>query len=345
VNEPAVRKLFCLIAVFAGASLGCGSDEEAPSARWEPVFTELPGALLSVWGTGPSDVWAAGAVAAPGGGPTVLHFDGNTWSQPEVEASANLWWVYGFAGGPVYFAGEGGTILRRDTSGEFVRMTTPGQGAVFGIWGVSPDDLWAVGGEPGGANGAFAWRLVGDEWVAAPGVPAELTARAALWKVYGRSSSDVWLVGTDGNVLHWDGDTLSASTTGLMESLFTVHANSERFVAVGGFGTGLILEREAGADSWSNASPQGAPSLIGVCVTESTGYAVGEFGAVYVRDANGWREDADGAELGLDLESLHSVWIDSEGGVWAVGGKIRTPPFVGGVMLHKGQTVPAGVGL
>src|SRR5262249_14252928 len=157
-------------------------------------------------------------------------------------------------------------ILRRNDDGQFERMSTPGQGAVFGIWGASPTDMWAVGGEPGGANGAFAWRLDGERWVAAAGVPESLTANAALWKVFGRGASDVWLVGTNGNVLYWDGATLEPSSTGIMESMFTVHANSQRFVTVGGFGTGLILENEG--SGWQNASPAGAPAFIGVCLDE-----------------------------------------------------------------------------
>jgi hypothetical protein len=253
-----------------------------------------------------------------------------------------LWWVYGFEGGPVFFGGEGGTILRRGESGDFVRMDTPGQGAVFGIWGSSPSDMWAVGGEPGGANGAFAWRLDGDRWVAAEGVPDALTATAALWKVFGRGPSDVWIVGTNGNVLYWDGVTLAPSTTGIMESMFTVHASSERFVTVGGFGTGLILENDG--SGWQNASPAGAPSFIGVCLDETHGYAVGELGAVYARGEQGRVEEKTGFDLDLDLLSLHSVWIDPEGGVWSVGGKISTPPLIDGVMLHKGIPVPEGEG-
>jgi hypothetical protein len=316
----------------------CGDANEPESARWQAVQRGLPGALLSVWGTSAEDVWAVGAVPAPGESPTVLHYDGAGWASLDTGTDTNLWWVYGFEGGPVYFGGEGGVILRRDADaddagGDFVRMDTPGQGAVFGIWGSSPTDLWAVGGTPGGASGAFAWRLEGQRWLEAEGFPAELTGRAALWKVFGRGPSDVWLVGTDGNVLYWDGTMLAESTTGIMESMFTVHANRERFVTVGGFGTGLILENDG--SGWQNASPPGAPSFIGVCLDDAQGYAVGELGAVYARGEDGWRAEATGIDLELDLLSLHSVWIDPEGGVWSVGGKIRTPPLSDGVMLRR----------
>jgi hypothetical protein len=324
----------------------CGESSDADEARWQELQRDVPGALLSVWGTSAEDVWAAGAVPAPGESPTVLHYDGAGWSSFDTGSDTNLWWVYGFEGGPVYFGGEGGVILRRGRDGAFERMQTPGQQAVFGIWGSSPADMWAVGGTPGGASGAFAWRLDGERWVEAEGFPAELSGRAALWKVFGRGPDDVWIVGTDGNVLYWDGVTLEASTTGIMESMFTVHANSERFVTVGGFGTGLVLENDG--SGWQDASPPGAPSFIGVCLDETHGYAVGELGAVYARGDDGWREEPTGIDLELDLLSLHSVWIDPQGGVWSVGGKIRSTPLTDGVMLHRiprnGTPVPRGDG-
>lgn len=328
--------------VLGSLALGCGPDEPAPQAPWQLVHASLPGALLSVWGTSASDVWAAGTDAADGKGPTVLHFDGAGWTQLETGETGDLWWVFGFDEGPIYFGGAGGMILRYE-GGAFTRMVTPGGGVVFGLWGAAPDDMWAVGGEAGGAQGAFAWRLVDDTWSAEPQFPSELAATNALWKVYGQGPSNVWLVGTGGRTLHWDGVTLEPSFTGIAESLFTVHASSERFATVGGFGTGLLLEREPADSSsaWINTSPAGAPSLIGVCLAEPDGgYAVGEFGYVARRDASGWQAEETGFELELGIRSLHSVWIDPSGGVWAVGGQIRVPPLVDGVMLHRGAPVP-----
>lgn len=315
---------------------GCG-DDPAPRPSWELVHASLPGALMSVWGTSPTDVWAVGADA--GSGPTVLHFDGADWSEVETGTEGDLWWVFGFANGPVYMGGSGGTILRY-AGGELTRMTTPGTGVVFGIWGASENDLWAVGGEAGGSRGAFAWRLepASDTWQLAPGFPPGLAETDALWKVSGAGPDDVWMVGTGGKAVHFDGQALTESFIGLAESLFTVHASARRFAAAGGFGTGLLLEREAGSsasDPWTDVSPADAPALIGVCLGESGGYAVGEFGYVARRTADGWSGEETGFELELGVRSLHSVWIDPEGGVWAAGGQIRVPPLVDGVLLHK----------
>jgi hypothetical protein len=331
-------------AVFLLSS-ACSDDTPEPDAPWQIVQDALPGALLSVWGTSASDVWAVGADAGDGLGPAVLHFDGAGWSRLETGMTGDLWWVFGFEAGPVYLGGSGGTILRY-SAGAFTRMNTPATGVVFGIWGASPAELWAVGGETGGAEGAFAWRSSGDDWSLAPQFPADLAANEALWKVFGQGPDDVWMVGTDGNVLHWDGTSLEPSFTGRAESLFTVHGNSQRFAAVGGFGTGLLLERarpEREGNGGQNVAPTDAPSLIGVCLTEAGGYAVGEFGYVATHREGRWQTEVTGFELELGVRSLHSAWIDPDQGVWAVGGAIRVAPLVNGIILHKGQPVPSGL--
>jgi hypothetical protein len=326
----------------------CDSDGASSSSSWQIVEPHLDAALLSVWGTSATDVWAAGADTRDGQGPLVLHLDGSSWTRLPTGQSGDLWWAFGFESGPVYLGGVGGTILRFE-DGAFTRMQTPGTGTVFGIWGAAPDDLWAVGGSPGGAQGAFAWRLQaghGDSWQAASEVPAELAARNALWKVFGHGPDDVWLVGTGGNVLHWDGSALTPSFTGIGESLFTVHANATRFAAVGGFGSGLILERDVSAPasaSWENVSPQGSQALVGVCLTESGGYAVGQFGYIAKRGADGWSEEDTGLPPDAGNRSLHSVWVDPAGGVWAAGGQVVVEPLVDGWLLHRGAAVP-GIG-
>lgn len=348
--HPPLSPLLPLLAVssLSLSVIACGSGgSPEPEARWQVVHDGVPGALLSVWGSSASDVWAVGADAGDGAGATLLHLEGGSWSRIDTGQSGDLWWVHGFAGGPLFLSGSGGTILRYQ-DGALTRLSTPGNGVVFGVWGSSPDQMWAVGGEAGGASGAFAWRLEGDTWSPAPGFPSELSETAALWKVFGRGPNDVWMVGTNGTLLHWDGASLTRSFAGVMESLFTVHANSQRFASVGGFGTGLLLEHPVTApatEPWVDASPPGASSIIGVCLTEDGGHAVGEFGYVAQRGADGWKSEVTGLDAVIGARNLHSVWVDPDGGVWAAGGEVRVPPLVDGILVHRGAEVPTGDGL
>ena len=314
---------------------GCPNGDDPQTEPWQLVHEELPGALLSVWGTGADDVWMVGGDGRDGMGPLVIHWDGVAFERVDSGLdSGALWWVFGFPGGPIYMGGEGGTIVRYE-SGVFTPLTTPGTATVFGIWGASPSDLWAVGGTSDGRNG-FVWRLEGDAWVDEASFPADVGADAAIWKVYGIAASDAWLVGSNGVSLHWDGSTLTPGETGVGSSLFTVHANASRFVAVGGFGNGIIVEYEGGA--WHNVTPSGIQGLSGVYVGEGDfAVAVGAYGTVHLRDAGGWHEVDTGYPL---VESYHAAWVDPEGGVWAVGG--QTTSLTDGVLLHRGEMLPEG---
>ncbi|MFT3712319.1 MAG: hypothetical protein QM817_32130 [Archangium sp.] len=324
-----LRVLISCCAVFASVA-ACPPPPTPP--HWQQVAKKLPNALLSVWGTSASDVWTVGSDTGDGKGPLVLHFDGTAWTRLDTNATGDLWWVFGFAsGGPVFLGGQNGLMLKFE-NGAFTKMPTPGTAVVTGIWGASADDVWAVGAETGGARGAFAWRLQNGVWRDAPGFPPGLVDTDALWKVWGRDANDVWLVGSAGKTLHWDGTSFSLVSAGTGESLFTVHANSSRFVAVGGFGTGKLVENVSG--EWINLSPADAPSLVGVALAENgSGFAVGQYGAVFARIDGGWAEERTGFTLN---QSLHSVWIDPSGGVWAVGGEVLTFPLKDGVLLHRG---------
>jgi hypothetical protein len=317
--------------------VGCPEDPE-PEVGWKVVHEQLDGALLSVWGTSREDVWTVGADARDGSGPIVLHFDGDAWTRvPTGLAGGDLWWVFGFDGGPIYMGGDGGVIVRKDGD-TFTPMTTPGTDTVFGIWGASPDDVWAVGGASD-STGGFAWRLAGDTWVAEPSLPANVPTDAAVWKMFGRAADDAWMIGSNGVALHWDGATLTPGDTGVGSSLFTVHEKDGLYTAVGGLASGIVVEN-AGA-GWHDVTPDPAPmGLAGVTLGEDgTGIAVGVLGTVYVRDGQVWAAEDLGVGL---LENLHGSWIDDEGGLWAVGGQTFAPPLTDGVMIHRGREVPLG---
>lgn len=336
LSSVSLRSFLPLCLLVSLIAAGCGDDGGTDPPPWRIVHENLPQGLLSVWGTAEDDVWTVGSDA--GDGPLVLHFDGEGWDRLETGARGDLWWVFGFAGGPIYLGGADGLILRYQ-DGAFEEMTTPGTGTVFGIWGGSPGDVWAVGGAPGGASGGFVWRLEGDAWVEASGVPAEIGESAAIWKVSGRSADDVWMVGTRGAALHWDGEALTRDDLPTGESLFTLHANAERFAAVGGFGTGQIFENDG--SGWVRVDDEPIDPMVGVHLTADLGVAVGQNGAVAERTDDGWEP----AFVDLAFhETLHAVWIDPSGGVWAVGGQVQVFPLQRGALLYKGpREVPGGI--
>jgi hypothetical protein len=257
-----------------------------------------------------------------------MHYDGSSWKRLATgETKGDLWWVFGFAGGPIFMGGTGGVILRYE-HGAFAKMTTPGDGTVFGIWGSSSTDMWAVGGRF--ETQGFAWRLRGDSWMPEPSLPAGVVDDASIWKACGRSANDVWLVGSKGISFHWNGSVLEQQGTGVSTPLFTVHTNANRFAAVGGEVRGIIVENDGAGWKIAGTASYG---LSGVTLgPEGSGYAVGQYASVYARDGSGWHEEKTQLSLRQDL---HGVWIDPDGGVWAVGGKTFSTPLTEGVLLHR----------
>jgi hypothetical protein len=294
-----------------------------------------PAALLSVWGTSASDVWVAGGRGELAGGPAILHLDGQAWSRIDSgQLGVDLWWVFGFDGGDVFFTGSGGTILR-DHGGVFEKMTTPRSGIIFGLWGASPDDLWAVGSGDDGHG--IVWRYDGSAWRDAEVAPSELPA--LILKVHGQRADDVWISCAGGAALHWDGTALTRMPTGTTSSLFSIVTTPDVVVAVGGYtGLGEILEYNG--TGWTKL-----PSLIpvawrGVAAGAGQVYAVGTAGATARRTAAGWSLLAR-PPTQLDF---HAAWVDPDGGLWGVGGKFDTVPLTQeGFLTYYGVTTPAEV--
>src|SRR6187455_116804 len=79
------------------------SDEKAP--RWQIVLEELPGALISVSGTAPDDVWFAGSAPDDGSGALVLHYDGDRFERMTPGVEGDLWWVHAVTPNHIYFGG------------------------------------------------------------------------------------------------------------------------------------------------------------------------------------------------------------------------------------------------
>ncbi len=323
-------------------AVGCGDGENGKTdpvdagSSWSTTFQGLQGALISIWGSDESDVWAVGSDPLDGDGPLVLRYDGSNWSRLRASASGDLWWVHGVSDGSVLVGGADGVILEyRDAV--FRPQTTPSsQGTVFGIWAAGPDDVWAVGGDLEGGTGAFVWRRGATGWTNID-LPPEISGDA-FFKVWGRGSDDVWMVGSTGTSLHYDGTSLTAVATG-QDPLFTVHASPDRWCAVGGFDLATLLEHD-GSGAWAPVeTPASTRQLFGVWLTAQGGWAVGVDGTVLRRDASGWLREDTGLENDV---AFHAVWVDPGGSVWAVGGDVLVPPLGRGTLVRRGDPVPAG---
>ncbi|MBM4357349.1 MAG: hypothetical protein FJ096_04490 [Deltaproteobacteria bacterium] len=328
------RSWLAAVVVAAATLVGCGPGTEpqpTPTGpSWAQLFSELPGALISVWGTDAKNVWAVGGDAGDGDGPMTMHFDGTRWTRHLTGKQGDLWWVHGFEGGPLFMGGTKGQILRYE-GGAFEPMATPASaGTIFGIWGAAPDDVWAVGGAGSTPTGGFLWHYDGKTWSPSPLAPSTLAAEATVFKAWGTRADDVWFVGTGGLILHYDGKAIEKVESPIQETLFTVNGASGRVYAVGA--DGVILEN-AGA-GWASAAPDNARQMNGVAALGDDAFAVGVYGGVMRREGGAWKA----VDTGLSFQDdYHGVWLDPDGGAWCVGGQIAADPLVEGTLTYFGE--------
>jgi len=199
---------------------------------------------------------------------------------------------------------------------------------LFGIWGADATHIWAVGGDLSKLDtGGVLWRFDGSTWSADTTLarlrPAGIPI---LYKVWGRSPSDVYVSGRLGLIFHFDGTqwtTVDFATGGIDPTelpLFTIHGNATNVAASGGFNEGVIAELVG--TTFENRAPLQAPQMNGVFLgPDPTGVSVGFEGAVALRSAAGWQLQNPAIDTPLDF---HGTWMDPDGGVWAVGGNLTT---------------------
>jgi hypothetical protein len=289
-----------------------------PAAEWQTLSENLDEALMGVGGTTEKDVWAVGA--DKGLGPLVLRFNGTAFERLDTGHQGDLWWVHAFSTGHVMIGGASSTVLEFK-DGAFTRHLTPGlaRQTVFGLWGRSPSDVYAVGSNTSGRSG-FIWHYDGATW-RAENLPDDVPRRAGelpgLFKVWG-TVSEVWVVGSDGVVLRREGvGPWQRITSNVDGTLFTIAGDSKSVYAVGGGAAAALLSGTK--DGLSPSPADGLGLLQGVSSNGTVVVATGEGGAVFERRGTSWARVQTGRPA---VESLHAVWVDPTGGIWTVGGNV-----------------------
>jgi hypothetical protein len=314
-------------------ALSCGGDPETdpPSAAWSEAFAaEDVGWLLSVWGPSPDELYAVGG--EPGAG-RMMRFDGAAWSEVPLPAGTPLLnWVFGFSSSLAYAVGEGGTILRYDGADWQTESTTVTED-LWGVWGASPDELWAVGGRGRAAGQATLLRRDAQGWRAVPVPELERPGVHAFFKVWGTGPDDVVVVGQRGAILRYDGATWSEEGAGLSEDLIALWGTGpDHVVAVGGRGNGVAAVWDGA--TWTGFQLAPTPGLNGVWTNaDGSAWVAGEVGTL------GRLDTATGAftPTELPLEGIarqadfHALFGHDDGSLTAVGGNFSQPsgPFRG----------------
>ncbi|HYW13365.1 MAG TPA: hypothetical protein VE871_15505, partial [Longimicrobium sp.] len=143
-------------------------------ASWTDTRISLPGMepqLLDIWASGPGDVHAVGRAYDTNTASSAalrMRYDGTAWTSAVADSASGLYTVWG-AGGTIFAAGYHGAFLAGDRKGLILSSTDGGR--------------------------TFARTVV------APAV-GNFREFSAAW---GASPTSMYLVGTGGGILHFDG--------------------------------------------------------------------------------------------------------------------------------------------
>ena len=313
--------------------VGCSSEPSPakPADEWVEDRAGLSAGLFAVWSDQTGPLWAVGA--DDGDGPMLLSRPlgaSGEWTRVDMSAHpGDLWWICGAGADVRYLVGAGGRVLRWDRStAQFKAMETPTKRTLYGCWAADAEHIWAVGGDPKGLEAGVVMMSDGVTWTEVTELPPS-PAGASFFKVWGTSATDVRVINSVGQSLHFDGSTWTRDDLTTEQRLITIHGDGELTVIVGGTGNGAVFERRDG--KWEDRSPEAIQALNGVFVRGDRRFAVGFRGTLIDGDDTGWTLRD---ETPTDLD-LHGVFIDATGTGWAVGGNLFASPPDDGVILRR----------
>ncbi len=319
-----------LLALHFLALLAC-PPMPAPDAgvRWTNAFdTSSTGWLLNAWGSSPADVYAVGGRADGG---VVMHFDGTAWQRTDPGLTVPLFnWAHGFSPSDVFVVGNEGTVLHFDGA-TWTRQATPTKQPLWGVWGASNTDLWAVGGD-GQPMSATLLHFDGSAWTTEIVPPLQKQRVGQFLKVWGRSADDVYVVGQRGVVLHRTQGAWREELVGASDDLVSIWGVDGLIVAVGGRSNGIVSTFNGTLWSTTNLAP--LPGLNGVWLrTKTSACVAGAQGTLGRLDLSTLEFTP---EIVATTDDLHSCFgIGST--LIAVGGNLESanPPVYRGVAVQR----------
>lgn len=318
--------------------------------RWDGAAWRLvagfPGRIESIYASSVDDIWVSehGNTSGPDFPGWVWHWHANTWESYQTGGIRTK--LFGFGANAVWrldldavhdasnpFRERGNQLAFWDGAQwhDHVLDAAPPLG---GIWGSSPEDVWAVGfyGWMAHWNGS-RWKPLTDPR------PQSAEPLDFLMAVWGSSATDVWVLRAQdpmgdrpnaGQLLHWDGtgwETVEPDCRPWINEIVPpVFLGEYEYAggAISGTGTGDVWIGGEQLCHWDGTSWTGHPEVtqgahgIGTILdiwatTPSDVWVVGDTTNAWHWDGTAWV-----VHTGLPTRPS-SVWVAGPNDVWAVG--------------------------
>jgi hypothetical protein len=307
--------------VYVAGTAGAVAVWERATGTWAPLTTGTMETLYSLWGSAETDLWAVGGNT----GGTIFHYDGSVWTEyldaPSLDRRGFLA-LSGTAANDILAVLHDGGIMRYDGS-----TWRPEEGAATvslrGVWGVSPQDVFAIGAATSlnGTDGTALLRYDGTTW------------RLASWQtgfgarsVWAASADDVIAVAGDQRVRLYDGSSWTPLPIGFPDFawLDTWGFSATQSFLVGGQTTagGQPLLYQGAPGAWTAVIAPSLPDvdLLDVSGTTATDdvLAVGTGGTILRIHPSDWSVEQDPVP-GAPTDTLRGAWAASATEAFAVG--------------------------
>ena len=191
---------------------------------WSEMKSEATLPLHGIWGSSPEDIFAVGHAG------TVLHYDGNDWTSMYLGSQAQgtvLYDVWGSAGNDVYVVGESSSYVGQNTGIVYhyngaiwsqVMLNFSLNGlytgkSLYGVWGSSDKNVFAVGGE---FYGGGILNYNGGTWV-----EMESEIPSFLFDIWGSSLEDIYAVGFGYRILHFGESSITTTSSTIQSTTST----------------------------------------------------------------------------------------------------------------------------
>ena len=184
-----------------------------------PVASGTTSDLRAVWGSGPGDVWTVGD------GGAVRHWDGSAWAEKVIGAAADesLRAVHGSDAANVWAVSTLGNAFRFDGSAWI--KSAIAQRRLLAVWTGGPASAWAVG------DAGAALSYDGTKWTSQP-----FSTAASLVAVYGPSADAVWVATSASIVLHREANAWKSQSSPTGAPLQAAHGVANNLWLVGSRG-------------------------------------------------------------------------------------------------------------
>jgi hypothetical protein len=263
-------------------------------SEWSSFASGIKTNINGLWGSSPTDIHAVGANGA------IVHYNGGGWTLQQTPVDdIELHALHGFGADDIHAVGDSAMIVHFDGLSWEIQDVPGVFSSLKSVWGATPDDVYAVGqytmahydgtswssmfiglspkdyqGIHGADGSVFlvakaAWVYARD--ASGAWTPAQLSHKKDLFGVRAFAADNVFAVGAEGTVSHFNGAEWTTMETPTEKDLFAVWGSSPSDVfAVGESGTIIHYD----GTSWTDQSAEDHTNPLVAVWGDGGGFAV-----------------------------------------------------------------------